>query len=114
MVLQVGGCSGRDVDKLQLYGERLGGCCLPGWRDWDGGPIFALKNCLAHLEVRVQSDLTTASGQDAHHILGCQIVAAYVRSSHWDGKIFCPKHCARPYLSFFGSQTFGFVVPTWP
>ncbi|CAJ1416540.1 unnamed protein product [Effrenium voratum] len=118
-VLDVGGCSGSCVDKIERFSEALGGCCRPGWEplEWPGdmdlgAPVFALAGCVAHLVVRVQADLTAASGQDAHHVLSCATLRAVVRRSHWDGKIFSPRHGASPYLTFFGSQTFGYVLPT--
>ena len=118
-VLEVGGCSGAEVDKLERFSSALGGCCYPGWKPliWPPEdlecqpPVFALAGCVAHLVIQVQADLTSSSAQDAHHILSCTTLRAYVRSSYWDGKIFCPRESAAPYLTFFGSQTFGLVVP---
>ncbi|CAJ1345054.1 unnamed protein product [Effrenium voratum] len=113
-VLDVGGCSGSCVDKIERFSEALGGCCRPGWEplEWPGdmdlgAPVFALAGCVAHLVVRVQADLTAASGQDAHHVLSCATLRAVVRRSHWDGKIFSPRHGASPYLTFFGSVACG-------
>ena len=113
-LLDIGACSGESVDKVERFSEALGGYCLPGWKpmSWpEDGPLFAVAGCVAHLVIQVQADLTAASQQDAHHVLACKTQAAYVRQSHWDGKMFCPKDPALPYLSFFGSQTFGIVLP---
>ena len=121
-VLEVGGSSGEVVDKIECFSSALGGCCSPGWKplDWPPqvspespeSPVFALYGCVAHLVIQVHADLTASSGQDAHYILSCSILHAYVRASYWDGKIFCPRHKGTvPYLTFFGSQTFGVVLP---
>lgn len=119
VLLDIGACSGESVDKVERFSDALGGYCLPGWRPllWPPEhlefdvPTFAVAGCVAHVVVRVEADLTAASGQEAHHVLACKTLAAFVRPSHWDGKIFCPQGQAQPYLTFFGSQTFGMVVP---
>ena len=120
-ILEIGACSGESVNKVDKFSSALGGFCLPGWKplDWPplpnsldfDVPVFAVFGCVAHVVVQVQADLSEASGQDGHHVLACKTLAAYVRTSHWDGKIFCPHRDAQPYLTFFGSQTFGVVVP---
>lgn len=117
-LLAIGACSGESVDKVERFSAPLGGYCRPGWKSltWppeqpEDLPIFAVAGCIAHLVLQLEADVTAASGQDAHHVLVCKTLAAYVRCSHWDGKIFCPKDRQQPYLTFFGSQTFGVVLP---
>jgi hypothetical protein len=46
-----------------------------------------------------------------HTVFVARIEAADVRPEYWDGKLFCPRTAAvAPYLTFFGTQQFGFVV----
>ena len=62
-----------------------------------------------------ETDLSTSSQIDDDHILIiAQVIDAYVQPSYWDCKklIFCPQGTeaeAPPYMTFFGSQTFGYV-----
>jgi len=125
-VLDIGGCSGCAVDKLHKFGDLLGGFCLPGWRTFSACPedtedgqkcstLFAVNGCVAHLVLEALLDLPDLPGLNSHHVLLCQVRQAFVRSTYWDGKIFCPRFDTAetpPFMSFFGSQTFGCVVPT--
>jgi hypothetical protein len=75
--------------------------------------LFAIQGTVAHLHCRtVVNNMEPATLIDSEHylVLG-QVVDAYVHSSYWDStkNIFRPQE-ARPYLTFFGSQTFGYVV----
>lgn len=50
---------------------------------------------------------------DSEHILVlAEVTQAYVHSKYWDSKkkLFRPVPGVPPYLTFFGSQTFGYVV----
>ncbi|OLQ07025.1 hypothetical protein AK812_SmicGene9596 [Symbiodinium microadriaticum] len=122
-VLEIGGCSGGTTDKIERFSAPLGGFCLPGWKPLGAWPpsdedseagklVFAISGCVAHLVVHVLVDLDEIS---SHHLLVCKVIRAFVRSTYWDGKIFSPRldmdTLTPPYMSFFGSQTFGYVVP---
>ena len=49
-----------------------------------------------------------------HLLCTCRIDGAVVHPQYWDGKRFCGVSAETPpYLSFFGSATFGYVVPSW-
>lgn len=128
-VLKVGGCTGANVDKIESFPQLR--CCEPGWKpleDWPplspttgkpDPPAFALAPCVAHIVAQVVNDLSHHSCQNEHHILECEILKGYVKSSHWDKKGqlkpgACGAGTAPPYLTFFGSQTFGYVLPHLP
>ena len=102
--------------------------------------LFAIKGTVAHLRCRVYAllgpqssdnlDATNEkeSGANAsmrpavdedHLLIMAQVVDAYVHSSYWDPNklLFRPvrkegDQTVPPYLTFFGSQTFGYVVPS--
>ena len=124
--LEIGSCSGGITDKIERFGTLLGGYCLPGWkpletwppRDEDGEAeqaMFAIGGCVAHLVVQVLLDLPDIPQLSSHHLLVCHVRRAFVRSTYWDGKVFAPQLDVEsqtpPYMSFFGSQTFGYIVP---
>ena len=49
-----------------------------------------------------------------HYLIMGQVVDAYCKISHWDSSknLFRPMNRdAQPYMTFFGSQTFGYVQP---
>ncbi len=102
--------------------------------------LFAIKGTVAHLRCRVYSLLgpelsdnldatnekesgANASTQptidDDHLLIMAEVIDAYVHSSYWDSNksLFRPtmtkegEQTVPPYLTFFGSQTFGYVVP---
>merc|ERR1712060_803084 len=87
----------------------------PGWGVLDGAresPVLALggSGVVAHIVAKVVSDLTQYTTDDEHHLFECRIQDAYVRSEYWDGKLFRPLSPETPpYLTFFGSQTFGVI-----
>jgi len=102
--------------------------------------LFAIKGTVAHLRCRVYTLLGPAlsdnldatnekeSGANAstqpaidddHLLIIAEVIDAYVHSSYWDSNrsLFRPmtkegEQTVPPYLTFFGSQTFGYVVPS--
>jgi len=98
--------------------------------------LFAIKGTVAHLKCRTSAIIGTteppsgrvvdfegqnACGVDSHspiidddHLLVMAEVAdAFVHRSYWDDKkaLFRPvSRDVPPYLTFFGSQTFGYVT----
>lgn len=69
--------------------------------------LSAVKGTVAHLRC-VQIRTIEADGD--HFLIMAQITQAFVREDYWDGKCFAPTHpSARPFLTFFGSQRFGYV-----
>lgn len=117
------GCSA-DTNKVVDLGLQL---CMPGWRDQaakegqqptkaerrveaalQGLPLAALDMAVAH----VVCSIVERTSVHGHYLLTCQIEAAWVRQDYWNGCCFLP--CTPqtpPYLSFFGSGTFGAVIP---
>ena len=89
---------------------------VPLGQDTEGstGWPFAVKGTVAHLLCRA---IHIADGTDwidaNHYVVFAKITRAYVQSSYWNPskKIFQPTPGYPPYLTFFGSQTFGSVLP---
>jgi flavin reductase (DIM6/NTAB) family NADH-FMN oxidoreductase RutF len=76
----------------------------------DETSLVCVDGTVAHMVCRVQQILDTTYNDD-HWLVVAQIEAASVHPSYWDAakNLFRPL-CAPPYLSFFGSQTFGYVM----
>lgn len=103
--------------------------------------LFAIKGTVAHLRCRVYallgsqfSDNLDATNEkkessantstqptidDDHLLIMAEVFDAYVNSSYWDSTklLFRPmttegEQTVPPYMTFFGSQTFGYVVPS--
>lgn len=102
--------------------------------------LFAIKGTVAHLRCRVYALLgpqfsnnldatnekessantsTQPAIDDDHLLIMAEVIDAYVNSSYWDSTklLFRPmttegEQTVPPYLTFFGSQTFGYVVPS--
>jgi len=69
---------------------------------------IAVEGCVAHIVCEKKSVQDLGQG---HNLLLCQMLCAYVRPQYWSGNTFCPQSDdTEPYLTFFGSQTFGHVV----
>ena len=102
--------------------------------------LFAIKGTVAHMRCRVcallgpqssdnhddatNNDSSADKGMQSvadedHLLIMAEVVDAYVHSSYWDSNkmVFrpMPKEGGQmpPYLTFFGSQTFGYVVPSY-
>jgi flavin reductase (DIM6/NTAB) family NADH-FMN oxidoreductase RutF len=113
-VLNIGSCSGRDIDKFQQL--RLNVCC-PGWlssltmvRDNNERTVvkyaIALSDCIAHTVCKV----IQKQDQGQHWLLVCKQQLSWCRRDYFDGKRFRPNDPSlSPYLTFLGSQTFGYV-----
>jgi len=97
---------------------------------------FAIRGTVAHLKCRVQNIITEGNDishgscrtiEDDHHIIHAQVIDGYVRSDYWDAekKQFRPTRRLEssgnfpgrgqtlpppPYMTFLGSQTFGYVA----
>eukprot|EP00977_Amphora_coffeiformis_P009160 scaffold2092_cov144-Amphora_coffeaeformis.AAC.1 len=75
---------------------------------------FAVKGTVAHLLCRVIHIAERTDWIDnSHYVVFAKITRAYVKSSYWNAskKLFQPAPGFPPYLTFFGSQTFGYVIP---
>jgi len=97
--------------------------------DQDVRHVSCIQGTVAHLLCFVTQSLSTSSpplssscpGNDAgdprtlqepHFIMFAQVQSAFVRADYWDcqKKLFRPSNSKLPpYLTFFGSQTFGYV-----
>jgi hypothetical protein len=81
--------------------------------------LFAIQGTVAHLHCRTYGVTASPASHpscsiDGQHLLVlADIIDAYVQPSYWDNKklLFCPQNTeVPPYLTFFGSQTFGYVT----
>jgi len=99
--------------------------------------LFAIKGTVAHLRCRAYSVIGNPSSDnldatiekaycanstqpavdDDHLLIMAEVIDAYVHPSYWDPNkmLFRPltkerEQTVPPYLTFFGSQTFGYVV----
>jgi flavin reductase (DIM6/NTAB) family NADH-FMN oxidoreductase RutF len=72
--------------------------------------LICIDGTVAHMVCRVQQILDTTENAD-HWLVLAQVEAASVHPSYWDREknLFRPLGVP-PYLAFFGSQTFGYVV----
>ena len=81
---------------------------------------FAINGTVAHMRCRTISVMTGNENDNdfidnEHYLVSAEIIDAYVHPNYWDEK----KHQFRPlsenvppYLTFYGAQTFGYVVST--
>lgn len=129
MVLNVGAVSGRSVDKFgtadeDLTSEGLSALSnrkkrkilvengVPGLESEPIGAddeLFAIQSTVAQMICEITEQLH----QDHEHIVyQAQILSARVDPDYWDAEklLFRPRTITTaPFLTFFGSQTFGFV-----
>jgi flavin reductase (DIM6/NTAB) family NADH-FMN oxidoreductase RutF len=75
---------------------------------------FAIQGTVAHL-VCESSNIYEPQSQiidDEHYLIMAEVKDAYVDKEYWDSKkrLFRPSSTSNPYLTFFGSQTFGYVT----
>lgn len=78
--------------------------------------LFAVKGTVAHLKCctyRIVDGKDGSAIDEDHHLILCEVKAAFVHRQYWneEKKRFQPKSKdVPPYLTFFGSQAFGYVV----
>ena len=72
---------------------------------------FAIQGTVAHLNCSIYKRLDNLIDDDHLLILG-KVTAAYVNPSYWDStrNLFHPDLEKPPYLTFLGSQEFGYAV----
>ena len=80
--------------------------------DENSGGLFAVDGTIAHLHCRVYSMIKEAVIDEDHYLILGEVTRAFVHGSYWDAakNLFRPDDQSPPYLTFFGSQTFGYVV----
>ena len=90
---------------------------IPIGRRLKSDKLMAIDKTVAHLRctsLSVQQAPEHNGSQQHHLIIMAQVTEGYVEESYWDTRknIFRPvSPNVSPYLTFFGSQTFGYVVP---
>jgi flavin reductase (DIM6/NTAB) family NADH-FMN oxidoreductase RutF len=73
--------------------------------------LFAIRGTVAQMACEIVETLHT---DDEHIVYQARVVAARVDANYWDTDklLFRPMTTSTaPYLTFFGSQTFGYVCP---
>lgn len=91
------------------------GSQTPKGDDRNGAPsqtnAFAIRGTVAHLKCTIYKLLQDAIDEN-HLLILARVTAACVHPSYWDSSKngFRPEKDAPPYLTFFGSQEFGYVV----
>lgn len=132
MILNIGSCSGNDVDKYAAFDISL---CNPGWntsiqelhsdpmklhgkrlkeyqRNVVSNILPAIEACVAHIvcETRSFTHETQLGIEGDSIVFTSKILFAYVRSSYWNGKNFIPADISSPpYLSFLGTKNFAYI-----
>ncbi len=105
-IMSTVGIPGLEAEPLQ--------CQVSSKQHDDGSKIsspFAIRGTVAHLKCstyKIMEDII----DDDHLLILAQVTAASVHSSYWDSNnnTFRPKDGSPPYLTFYGSQEFGYVV----
>jgi flavin reductase (DIM6/NTAB) family NADH-FMN oxidoreductase RutF len=74
--------------------------------------MLAIHGTIAHLECSV-TKVMDGVVDDQHLLVTAQVTKAFVQSNYWDESknLFRPAEGFPPYMTFFGSQTLGYVVP---
>lgn len=73
--------------------------------------IFGIRGTVAQLDCTIYNVMEDVI--DSEHLLVlAQVQRAFVHPNYWDGdkNLFRPQTGLPPYLTFFGSQTFGYVT----
>jgi hypothetical protein len=130
LVLNVGGCSGAEIDKVEALNIAL---CSPGEQNLPDSDAFAqpkkqklsnselyrreiakahaksiaVRDCVAHLLCRVDN----ITEDDGHFLLRCSQLAGWCNENYWNGRNFFPQTPeTAPYLTFLGTKTFACVT----
>mmetsp|Transcript_29197 Transcript_29197/g.48242 ORF Transcript_29197/g.48242 Transcript_29197/m.48242 type:complete len:242 (-) Transcript_29197:11-736(-) len=81
-------------------------------QNMDSSKPSAVDGTVAHLQCKAYSKMQEGVIDEDHYLILAEVTQAFVKSSYWDGekKLFRPSDISvPPYLTFFGSQTFGYV-----
>ena len=75
------------------------------------GELVAAAAAVAHIVCTVRSMEESAG----HWLVHAEMSEAYVQRRYWNGKQLCPRDATvPPFLTFLGSQRFGYVVAEPP
>lgn len=87
---------------------------ITGLRGLPFGSLFGIAGCVAHLQCHIVQ-IVEKGLVDDHLLVVAQVETARVHKNYWDATklLFRPTSPETPpFLSFLGSQTFGYVVTT--
>jgi flavin reductase (DIM6/NTAB) family NADH-FMN oxidoreductase RutF len=74
--------------------------------------LFAIDGTVAHLQCKAYQIMTDPVIDEDHNLILARVEAAYVHTDYWNTakNLFQPQNVdTPPYLTFLGSQTFGYV-----
>jgi flavin reductase (DIM6/NTAB) family NADH-FMN oxidoreductase RutF len=96
LILKIGGCSGRDFDKIQQLELDI--------LDF-GDSFFGIRGMVAYIECKILE----TQGRYGHDILFCEMKKAHVKKGYWSGKQFIASDGLPPILSFLGTKEFATI-----
>lgn len=71
------------------------------------GELIAIAGAMCHIVCKVRS----MTEEEGHWLVQAEMTEAFVRRSYWNGKQLCARDpSVPPFLTFLGSQRFGYVV----
>ena len=106
-------------DEKSARGQKAGGDCISdpaaaksATKDpTRSGELVAIAGAVCHIVCKVRS----MAEEEGHWLVQAEMTEAFVRRSYWNGKQLCARDpCVPPFLTFLGSQRFGYVVSEPP
>lgn len=108
ILLEIGKCSGESIDKLKKFKDSLKYCGLGRKEELDKDIPISIFECISHMYCEVNKVIQELD--ENHYILHCSIKKSFVDQNYWKGNQFIPLDSkSKPYLTFLGSQTFGYI-----
>jgi flavin reductase (DIM6/NTAB) family NADH-FMN oxidoreductase RutF len=93
---------GKDKDKAEGKGEDKNST-----DPTRSGGLVAIAGAVCHIVCKVRS----MTEEDGHWLVHAEMSEAFVQRRYWNGKQLCARDASvPPFLTFLGSQTFGYVV----
>lgn len=98
-----------------LKAVRLGSSSMAPEEDHD---LFAIQGTVAHLHCKVYRIVDGVDGKaidEDHHLILAEVMDAHVRKDYWNAekrqfRVAAGQDEIQPYLTFLGSQSFGYVL----
>lgn len=105
LLLEIGKCSGEKVNKMKKFNFKY--CGLGRNKDLDKDLPYSISECISHMYCMINKRIEI---DEHHYLLYCSIKIAFVDQNYWKNNQFIPLNDSKPYLTFFGSQTFGYIT----
>jgi hypothetical protein len=75
------------------------------------GGLVAIAGAVCHIVCKVRA----MEEEDGHWLVRAEMTEAFIQRSYWNGKQLCGRdRSVAPFLTFLGSQRFGYVVAEPP